>query len=78
MGHRPKIDRLAGSPDHAFQILFDKSELALRLERQGLSVELIPLPDLVRSGHGNHKIDRLFAIGPGFLEVPSQGVNATT
>ena len=63
MRHRPKIDGLAGSSYRIFQILFDKSELALGLERQGLSVELIPLPDLWRSGHGNHVIDRLFTIG---------------
>jgi hypothetical protein len=57
MRHRSKIDRLAGSFYRIFQILFDKSELALRLERQRLSVELIPLPDLWRARHGNHKID---------------------
>lgn len=44
--HRSKIDGLAGRPDRIFQILFDKGELALSLERQRLSVELIPLPDL--------------------------------
>ena len=57
MRHRSKIDRLAGRAQRMFQILFDKGELALRLERQGLSVKLIPLPDLWRSGHGNHEID---------------------
>ena len=57
MRHRPKIDGLAGRPDRMFQIVFDKSELALGLERQRLSVELVPLPDLGRAGHRNHKID---------------------
>ena len=57
MRHRPKIDGLASSPDRMFQILFDKGELALRLQRQRLSVELVPLPDLWRAGHGYHEID---------------------
>src|SRR5262245_34281759 len=60
-----------------FQILFHKSELALRLERQRLSVELIPLPDLWRTGHGNHKVDRLFAISPGFIEITSQSMDTS-
>jgi hypothetical protein len=57
MRHRPKIDGLASSPDRMFQILFDKGELALRLQRQRLSVELVPLPDLWRARHGNHIVD---------------------
>jgi hypothetical protein len=61
-----------------FQILFDKGELALRLKRQRLSVELISLPNLRRSGHGNHVIDGLFAIGSGFIEIPAQCMHTST
>ena len=57
MRHRSKVDGLTRRSQRMFQILFDKGELALRLERQGLSVKLIPLPDLWQSGHGNHEID---------------------
>ena len=76
MRHRAKIDRLAGRPNGIFQILFDEGELALCLQRQGLSVELIPLPDLGRAGHGNHIIDRLFPVGFGCLEIAAQGIDA--
>src|SRR5215211_3739093 len=77
MRHRSKIDGLACSSERMFQILFDKGELALGLERQGLSVELVPLPDLWRSGHGNHEIDRLFAIGFGSSVIASQGIDTS-
>ena len=60
-----------------FQVLFDKGELALGLEWQRLSVELIPLPELWRSGHGNHEIDRLLAIGSGCIEIPTQRMDAS-
>src|SRR6185295_16707492 len=66
------------SPHCIFQISFDKSELALRLERQGLSVKLVPLPDLWRTRHGNHEIDRLFPVSLGFIQIASQCMDAST
>jgi hypothetical protein len=51
-------------------------ELALSLQRQGVSIELIALPLFRLSGHRDHVIEGLFGIGSGFLRVATQRVDA--
>ncbi len=75
MRHRAALDRLAGFLQCQGEILMEKGELALCLQGQSVSVELVALPIVQQAGHGDHVIVRLFPVGIGSLQVATQRVD---
>lgn len=54
MRHCPTLDWLSGESQRWLQPVFYLGELALCLERQGVSIELVALPFLRLARHRNH------------------------
>src|SRR3990170_2604794 len=73
--HRAALDRLTGSSAGCLYVLGDQGELALCLHGQGVSIKLVPLPLIRLTGHGDHVIERLFAVGVRSFQVTTQRVD---
>ena len=75
MRHCPTLDWLSGESQRWLQPVFYLGELALCLERQGVSIELVALPFFRLAGHGDHIIYRFRAVALGRIRVATQRVD---
>ena len=73
--HRAPLNWLPGQFKRWHQPIPDKSELALSLQGQRVSIELIALPLVRLPRHRDHIIKRFFSVGSCLVGIATQRVD---